>query len=102
MLEELRDALRNGKIEFYWDKDYNLLEKIGPEQMRNMQHRLDNVLKSIRKNIRNDAYAIARCVCEYLHFLHASNINTYELIYTYTWSTRKLAIVDVYILKYKN
>ncbi|XP_018045430.1 PREDICTED: uncharacterized protein LOC108685249 isoform X1 [Atta colombica] len=62
MLEELRDVLRNGKIEFYWDKDYNLLEKIGPEQMRNMQHRLDNVLKSIRKNIRNDAYAIARWV----------------------------------------
>ncbi|KAG5338142.1 CGAS synthase, partial [Acromyrmex charruanus] len=62
MLEELHDAFRNGKINFYWDNDYNLLEKIGPEQMRNMERRLDNVLKSIRKNIQNDQYAIAKWV----------------------------------------
>ncbi|KYN43596.1 hypothetical protein ALC56_01858 [Trachymyrmex septentrionalis] len=78
MLEELHDALHNGKIEFYWDNNYNLLEKIGPVEMGNMECRLNNVLKSIRKNIKNDDYAIAKYVCEYLHFLHASNINPYE------------------------
>ncbi|XP_018366990.1 PREDICTED: cyclic GMP-AMP synthase-like [Trachymyrmex cornetzi] len=62
MLEELHDALCNGKIEFYWDNDYNLLEKIGPEEMRNMAGRLNNVLESIRKNIKNDQYAIARWI----------------------------------------
>ncbi|XP_018356512.1 PREDICTED: uncharacterized protein LOC108756873 [Trachymyrmex septentrionalis] len=62
MLEELHDALHNGKIEFYWDNNYNLLEKIGPVEMGNMECRLNNVLKSIRKNIKNDDYAIAKYV----------------------------------------
>ncbi|KAG5307687.1 CGAS synthase, partial [Acromyrmex insinuator] len=62
MLEELHNAFRKGKINFYWNNHYNLLEKIGPEQMRNMERRLDNVLKSIRKNIQNDQYAIAKYV----------------------------------------
>jgi len=68
MLEKLRDAFRNRCIRYYWDDNLNLLENIGVEEMRNMEGRLDNVLKSIRKNIKTDQYAIAKWVCEYSSF----------------------------------
>lgn len=64
MLERLHDAFHNRCIRYYWDDDVNLLENIGREEMRNMEGRLENVLKSIRKTIKDDQYAIARWVCE--------------------------------------
>jgi len=68
MLEKLHDAFRNRCIRYYWDDDLNLLQNIGFEEMRNMEGRLDNVLKNIRRNIKTDPYAIAKWVCEYSSF----------------------------------
>ncbi|XP_018406844.1 PREDICTED: uncharacterized protein LOC108782940 [Cyphomyrmex costatus] len=63
MLRKLRDAFYNGKIEFYWDDDYNLLGKIKPMEMKNMENRLNNILKHIKKKaIEKDRYAIATYV----------------------------------------
>lgn len=68
MLEKLRNAFHNRSIRYYWDDSCNLLENIEPDEMKNMEGRLDNVLKRIRRNIKDDRYAIASCVCEYLFF----------------------------------
>ncbi|XP_011704155.1 PREDICTED: uncharacterized protein LOC105459658 isoform X2 [Wasmannia auropunctata] len=71
MLEKLRDAFQNRSIIYYWDDDHNLLEKIGHSEMENMKGRLNNALKSIRKNIKEDPYAIAKWVLspDELHIL---------------------------------
>jgi cyclic GMP-AMP synthase len=62
MLEKLRDAFHDGRIKYYWDNDHNLLENIGRETMRNMEGRLENVLRHIKRNIQYDQYAIAQCI----------------------------------------
>ncbi|TGZ58170.1 Uncharacterized protein DBV15_12074 [Temnothorax longispinosus] len=68
MLEKLHDAFNNHCIKYYWDDDLNLLESIGREEMRNMEGRLDKILKNIRRTIKDDQYAIAKWV-----------LNRYEL-----------------------
>lgn len=68
MLEKLRDVFHNGWLPYYWDDDLNLLENIGNGEMRNMEGRLENILKSIRKEIKENSYAIARWICKYLFF----------------------------------
>ncbi|XP_024871030.1 cyclic GMP-AMP synthase-like isoform X1 [Temnothorax curvispinosus] len=62
MLEKLHDAFNNHCIKYYWDDDLNLLESIGREEMRNMEGRLDKILKNIRRTIKDDQYAIAKWV----------------------------------------
>lgn len=62
MLEKLRNAFNCGSIRYYWDDYCNLLENIGFYEMRNMEGKLNNVLKEITKNIKDDRYAIARYV----------------------------------------
>ncbi|XP_011878531.1 PREDICTED: uncharacterized protein LOC105567892 [Vollenhovia emeryi] len=62
MLEKLRDAFHNHCIKYYWDDDLNLLENIGHDKMKNMEGRIERVLKNIRKTIKDDPYAIAEWV----------------------------------------
>ncbi|XP_071577394.1 cyclic GMP-AMP synthase-like receptor isoform X6 [Temnothorax nylanderi] len=62
MLEKLHDAFNNHCIKYYWDDDLNLLESIGREEMRNMEGRLEKILKNIRRTIKDDQYAIAKWV----------------------------------------
>lgn len=62
MLQKLREAFLNGRIEYFWDEDLNLLEYIGIDQMRNMAGRINYIIKSIERNIANDEYAITKWV----------------------------------------
>lgn len=68
MLQKLREAFLNGRIEYFWDEDLNLLEYIGIDQMRNMAGRINYIIKSIERNIANDEYAITKWVCKYFIF----------------------------------
>lgn len=68
MLGKLHEAFCNDWIKHYWDDAFNLLEKISYAEMRNMEGRLRNILKDIEKTIKNDPYAIAKWVCEYIFF----------------------------------
>lgn len=68
MLQKLREAFRESSIRYYWDKDLNLLEHIGRDEMRGMTGRINHIIQTIEKTIANDKYAIARYICEYLFF----------------------------------
>lgn len=68
MLQKLREAFRKGSIKYYWDENLNLLEHIGPDEMRCMTGRINRIIQNIERTIANDKYAIAKCICEYLFF----------------------------------
>lgn len=70
MLEELYKAFCNRCIQYYWDENVNLLEKIGYNEMENIKGRLSNIIKNIKKQIiekPDDPFAIATYVCKYLY-----------------------------------
>ncbi|XP_025262517.1 uncharacterized protein LOC105259357 isoform X1 [Camponotus floridanus] len=62
MLQQLREAFRKGRISYYWDEDLNLLERITHDEMRNMEGRINRIIKDIETTIANDKYAIARYI----------------------------------------
>lgn len=64
MLEKLHEAFRIGCIKNYWE-NFNLLENMGPEEMKNLENRLNNIIKNIKRLIKNNKFAIAEFICEY-------------------------------------
>lgn len=68
MLQKLREAFHNGSIRYFWDENLNLLEHIGYQEMRNMEGRINRIIKDIEKTIANDKYAIAKYIRKY--FFH--------------------------------
>lgn len=61
MLKELHCAFQQHEIKYYWDTNYNLLEKIGESEMMCMAGRLNNIIKVIEHNI-SDPFIIATYV----------------------------------------
>ncbi|KAL6442149.1 hypothetical protein ACFW04_002446 [Cataglyphis niger] len=64
MLQKLREAFRKGTITYYWDKNLNLLEHIGSDEMRCMTGRINHIIQNIERTIANDKYAIAKCILD--------------------------------------
>lgn len=64
MLQKFRDAFREGSIKYYWNDKLNLLEKVDRNEIKNIENRLNNIIKKIEKNIINDKFAIAEFVCK--------------------------------------
>ncbi|XP_076763857.1 cGAS-like receptor 1 [Xylocopa sonorina] len=51
MLMELYKACAEHEIRYFWNKDYNLLEKIGKIEMQNISYRLKCIIKNIERKI---------------------------------------------------
>jgi len=66
MLQKLYDAFHDQNIKSYWIENLNLLDNIRDAELRNMEGRLNNIIKDIKKNMKNDKFIIARYVCKYL------------------------------------
>ncbi|XP_050447147.1 cyclic GMP-AMP synthase-like receptor [Cataglyphis hispanica] len=62
MLQKLREAFRKGTITYYWDKNLNLLQHIGSDEMRCLTGRINHIIQDIERTIANDKYAIAKYV----------------------------------------
>ena len=62
MLERLRDATEKHFIPFYWYKDYNLLEKLGKDQIKNINSRLKVIISKIEKSIQTDGFILAKFI----------------------------------------
>ncbi|XP_020295044.1 cyclic GMP-AMP synthase-like [Pseudomyrmex gracilis] len=60
MLQKLRDAFKNKRIDFYWVAGVDLLEKMSDVQKEQIKCRLDNIIKDIERNIKEDKFVIAK------------------------------------------
>ncbi|XP_043586830.1 uncharacterized protein LOC122569612 [Bombus pyrosoma] len=61
MLKELQRVCEQGKLDYYWNKEYNLLSKISQMKMYNIAQRLKNIIKDIEKNP-TDKYILAKYI----------------------------------------
>ncbi|XP_072757594.1 cyclic GMP-AMP synthase-like receptor isoform X1 [Anoplolepis gracilipes] len=62
MIQKLREAFRQGRIRYFWDKDLNLLEQIKSSTMKCMFGSIDRIINKIEKTIADDKYAIAKVI----------------------------------------
>lgn len=64
MLKELRYACMQHELKYFWNDEYNLLQKISEVQMMNISCRLNNILKNIEQNAMTDSFVLAKYVCK--------------------------------------
>lgn len=60
MLLVLKHQLRLGKINYFWDDNYNLLDGYDSEAVRHCYGRIKNVVEDIDRNIKTDPLVLAR------------------------------------------
>ncbi|RLU23970.1 hypothetical protein DMN91_004178 [Ooceraea biroi] len=68
MLEKLSIVFHDRKLNSYWTNNLNLLDNISDAEFQNMEGRLNNIIKDIKRNIRDDPYVIARHVLNNAEF----------------------------------
>ena len=61
MLKELQRVCEQGKLDYYWNKEYNLLSRISQIQMYNIAQRLKKIIKDIEKNA-TDKYILVKYI----------------------------------------
>jgi len=62
MLKVLEQSLSNGKIPYYWDKRYNLLQGLQESHIQNLACRLKNIIADIEKNVSGSPLVIAKYI----------------------------------------
>ncbi|XP_076664775.1 cGAS-like receptor 1 isoform X2 [Andrena cerasifolii] len=62
MLKELHHACVQHELRYFWDNGYNLLEKVGRNEMCNIACRLNNIIQNISKGATSDTFIIAKYV----------------------------------------
>jgi hypothetical protein len=65
MLRELEQSLECGKILYYWDKRYNLLDGCQDSHKQNLAGRLKNIIADIEKNISGSPRVTAKYICKF-------------------------------------
>ncbi|KZC12748.1 hypothetical protein WN55_05349, partial [Dufourea novaeangliae] len=68
MLKEMQHAFQQHRVEYFWDENYNLLEKIRKDEMTNITHRLNNIIKNIEKNAISNSLVFAAHICKLMFF----------------------------------
>jgi hypothetical protein len=65
MLKVLENSLTCGKIPYYWDKRYNLIEGFQDSHKQNLACRLRNIISDIEKNISGSPCVTAKYICKF-------------------------------------
>jgi hypothetical protein len=65
MLKMLEQALECGKIPYYWDKRYNLLDGFQDSHKQNLTCRLKNIIADIEKNVSGNPRVTAKYICKF-------------------------------------
>lgn len=78
MLKELQRVCEQRQLDYYWNKEYNLLSRISHMEIYNIARRLKNIIKDIEKNA-TDKYILAK----YIRKLCCINVLNYIKIGIY-------------------
>ena len=65
MLKVLEQSLNCGKIPYYWDKRYNLIEGLQDSHKQNLASRLKRIIADIEKNVSGSPLVIAKYICKF-------------------------------------
>jgi hypothetical protein len=65
MLKLFEKSLDCGKIPYYWDERYNLLEGLHDSNKQNLEGRLKNIITDIEKNVSGSPHVIAKYICKF-------------------------------------
>ena len=65
MLKVLEQSLECGKIPYYWDKRYNLLDGFQDSHKQNLACRLKNIIADIEKNVSRNPHVIVKYICKF-------------------------------------
>lgn len=64
MLKKLHTCCSNLRIEYYWNRNLNLIGHVGFVNLANIKHRLNRILSDIEKNIADDPFRVAKYIRE--------------------------------------
>ncbi|XP_031826486.1 cGAS-like receptor 1 isoform X3 [Nomia melanderi] len=62
MLKEMHCAFEKHKIEYFWDKNYNLLGRIGKIEMMNISCTLCKIIKNIERLAKTETFKISKYI----------------------------------------
>jgi hypothetical protein len=65
MLRVLEQSLNSGKILYYWDKRYNLIEGFQDSHKQNVACRLKKIIADIEKTVSGSPLVIAKYICKF-------------------------------------
>lgn len=64
ILKKYQECLKDAKIPYFWNKNYNLLEVVEGD-LSNTSNRLLNIIKDIDKNVSQNPAVILKYLCKY-------------------------------------
>jgi len=65
MLKVLENNLSCGKIPYYWDKRYNLLQGLRGPHIQNLACRVKTIIANIEKKVSRSPLVIAEYICKF-------------------------------------
>ena len=65
MLKVLEQSIKCGKIPYYWDERYNLIEGLQDSHIQNLAHRLKRIIADIERNVSGSPLVIAKYICKF-------------------------------------
>jgi len=77
MLKVLEKSLNCGKIPYYWDERYNLLQGFQESHIQNLACRLKNIIADIEKNVSTSPLVIAKYICKFYVLGVTNYLRTY-------------------------
>jgi hypothetical protein len=66
MLKVLERSLGCGKIPYYWDKRYNLLEGLQESHKQNLAGRLKKIIADIERNVSESPRVTVKYICKFV------------------------------------
>lgn len=62
MLKALQEACEHRRINYFWNPNFNLIEKNGFDEMTNVANRINNIIKDIEKSIVSQSFILAKYI----------------------------------------
>ncbi|XP_066252485.1 cyclic GMP-AMP synthase-like receptor [Euwallacea similis] len=87
LLREYKNHLLNGKIKYFWNEKYNLLDRIGSETLKNHANEIKKKIERFEKNKNEKPLEIAKIILKEGSEEYQQFMKKYEVYVTQSWGT---------------